>query len=197
MEVFTKCWSKVNLAQEQPKTWGYSYVKSPKWREEDGRVSSSAKKGDSNYTQHKVMHIWCFSQQVKPDSSTEVKWCPVSWSVWTQQKPVIRSHCLSQVSHCCYLPLKQMHNGHPHPQKDRLNTVTQVATTQVQAGAPALSGIPAQKHLRQQQHVDVESVADWHLLCKYCFFSARDNISEGGSSQTVPWGIWTVSKPVF
>lgn len=50
-------------------------------------------------------------------------------------------------------------DAHPHLQEDKLNTITQVATKQLQAGAPALSGIPAHKHLRQQQQGEVESVA--------------------------------------
>lgn len=116
------------------------------------------------------MHFWWFSQQVKSDSSVKVKCCSASCSVQTQQEPVIRSHCLSQPSHCCFLPLKQRHSGHPHPQEDRLNTITQVVTTQLQAGAPALPGIPVHEHLRQQQQADVESVAVWHLLSKHCFF---------------------------
>lgn len=188
MEVFTKCCSKVNPAQEQPKSWGNSSIQSPKWREADGWVSNSGKEGDGNYTQHKVKNIWWFSQQVKPDSSMKVKWCSASWSVQTQQEPVMRSHCLSQADHCCwslclYVPLKQATapvRWTPHPQQYRLNILTQVATTQLQVGAPGLSAIPAHKHLRQQQQADVESVAVWYLHSKHCFFQQETTLRREG-----------------
>lgn len=82
-----------------------SYTQSPKWkrREADGQVSNSRKKEDNNYAQHKIMQSWWFSKQVKLDSSMKVKWRSASWSVQTWQEPVIRSHCLSQASHCWYL----------------------------------------------------------------------------------------------
>lgn len=79
-----------------------------------------------------------------------------------------------------------MHNGHPHPQEDRL------ATTQLQAGAPALAGIPAHKHLRQQQQqINVESVAVWHLLSKHCFFQQRKTFQREGHHKLYLWSAWT------
>lgn len=179
MEVFTKCCNKVNLTQEQPKSWGNSCIQSPNWWEADGQISNSGEERDSNYTQHKGMSIWWFSQQVKPDSSMKAKWCYASWSLPTQQEPVIRSHCLSKANHCwgfqCFnnVPLKQATAPAwwtPHPREYRLNILAQVATTQKQAGALGLCGISAHKHLRQKQQADAESVAVWHLHSKHCFF---------------------------
>lgn len=124
----------------------------------------------------------CISDHFPSKSNQILPWKlnGASWSVQSQQEPVIISHCLYHASHCCYLPLKEMHSGHPHLQKGKLNTVTQVATTQLQAGAPALSGIPAHKHLRQQQQGEVESVAVWHLLCKHCFFQQGTTFQREG-----------------
>lgn len=54
---------------------------------------------------------------------------------------------------------------------------------QLPAGTLDLYGIPARKHLRQQQYADLESVVIWHFHRKWCFFQQVAMFQKEGHHQ--------------
>lgn len=141
------------------------------------------------------MHIWSFSQQVKPDSSMKVKWCflisPKSAGASNYKPlPLPRKPLLLSAS-------KRDAQWTPPPSKGQ----AEHSNTGCHYTAAGWSSCSVWNSCPQTPKT---AAAGWSWKCgsmtfalQALLFSARDNISEGGSSQAVPWGVWTVSKPVF